>query len=468
MTMANWRRLLKWLGWLVGGAVVLLVAAYLTLLAFNWRDRPPSEGAIRLAAMYRNRPAVPDGDNGYVYAMGFAVDSNGNPRAAGLRRIEWLQEIPDAAQYPLSGDPAPDNQGYMSARSPAAQRLAEACRFASRECVDALEGVDEVMREWLQAEEWLLERYLALLRHEGWLETVPFDGRAPLPSYGMVSDGQKLLLVKAAILASQKDVAAVRSLLASDMRFWRHVLESSDILITKMVAVAALKRTFGVGNLVLRRLPPELAMDAMPQEWATEITDAERSLLRCLVGEWVSAGRLANRTATSGSWLPVSGANSVSAVSRLLSSMMMPLFQPQDMSNRQAEMLIQAVDALNVPLDQFPAALERAGTIFQGSEEGTLPFLYNPIGDVLLWMSSPAYLPYGARVADLEGIRRAAVLTTELRNRKVPAARVRVELEASGVRVPYTGEPYEWDKEEGVIVFRGLEPKERGRHTFKY
>lgn len=115
--MLIWKRLLKWLAWLLGGVLVLVVVAYLTLLAVNWRDRPPSQAAIRLAAMYQNRPPVADGDNAYVYVMGFAAARDEDPRAAGVRRLEWMRNIPDAAQYPLSGDPVPGNESYKAGRS---------------------------------------------------------------------------------------------------------------------------------------------------------------------------------------------------------------------------------------------------------------------------------------------------------------------------------------------------------------
>ena len=466
--MIMWKGFLKWLKRLLGGALLLSVVAYLALLAVNWRDRPPSEDAMRLAALYQNRPTVSAEDNGYVYAMGFATARNGDPHAAGLRRVEWLREIPDDAQSPLNADPAPDDQSYKSARSPAAQSIAEACRSPTHQCIAALGAADEAIRDWLQSEEWLLDRYMTLLRHEGWLETAIFDERAPLPSYAMVLDAQKLLLAKASILASRKDAAGVRSLLTSDVRFWRRVLDSSDILITKMIAVAALKRTYGVGNLALRRLPPELAMDGMPQEWTAPMTDAERSLMRCLVGEWLYADRLMKHMEASGSWQSTVGyENDAGVANRLLRRMTKPLFQPQDLSNRRAEMFIKLVHALNAPFDQFPAALARAEEITQPSDEFILPSVYNPIGDILLWIGSPAFAPYGARVTDLEGIRRAAVLTTELRSRRVPAERVPGELKASGVR-GYTSAPFGWDAEEGAIVFTGLEPNERGRHVFKY
>ena len=57
--MSIWKKLLRLALWLVGGAVALVVVAGdLSLLAVNWRDRPPSEAALKMSAVYRDRPQV--------------------------------------------------------------------------------------------------------------------------------------------------------------------------------------------------------------------------------------------------------------------------------------------------------------------------------------------------------------------------------------------------------------------------
>jgi len=65
----------------------------LALLAINWRDRPPSDAALKFAALYKDRPQVPDNDNGYVYALGFGVAPDADPRQAGLARSAWLRSL---------------------------------------------------------------------------------------------------------------------------------------------------------------------------------------------------------------------------------------------------------------------------------------------------------------------------------------------------------------------------------------
>ena len=467
----NSKRILKWLAWLLGGTLTLVVVAYLTLLLINWRDEPPSEAALQLAAANRDRPAVSDADNAYVHVMGFIVAPNADPHEAGARRIDWLRRLHDQRQLPVGDDPLAGDESYKSTRPAAAQNLSDTCRLASRECAVALEAGTDVMREWVSSEKWLLERYLVLVRHPGWLETAPFDSRAPLPPYGLVFDGQKLLLAKAYLLANQGDAAGVRDLLADDVRFWRHVLASSDILITKMIAVSALNRSFGIGNLVLRQLPAETELQGMPQEWTTPLTDTERSLLRCFTGEWIFGDDLLQEIVASGSWRRLADSEGDANVAdKVVGRALMPLFQPQDTSNRRADMFVRATQAMNVPFEQLPKGLEQARVIFENPNGRSSPLtrLYNPVGDLVLWVSASGFVPYGARVADVEGARRAAVLATELRSRKVDVQKIPEELAASAIRVPYTGEPFIWDVEEQAIVFVGLEQAERGRHTFKY
>src|SRR5690349_8548465 len=107
--MIAWKRLLKASAWLLGGVLTLSIALYVTLLLINWRDRPPSEAALRLTAAYNNRAAIPDADNAYVYVMGFAAAAGEDPNAAGARRIEWLRSLADQAPV-ATDDPAPDHE----------------------------------------------------------------------------------------------------------------------------------------------------------------------------------------------------------------------------------------------------------------------------------------------------------------------------------------------------------------------
>ena len=411
-------RLLKIIATLVGGLLAAVVLVYLALVFVNRHDQPLSQEALRFAQLYRDRPPVANADNGYLYAMGFFTF-----------------------------------QGGKTQRSPALQSLAEACRVVDHACVVALEGTDKIVDEWFASEQWLFDRYRTLLSHSGWRQPKPFDLTARLPAYGTIFQGQRLLLLRARTLAERGDVAGVRELLAQDAHFWRMVLESSDLLIDKMIAVAALNRHFGLGNLVLRQLPADRAMQAMPQEWTQEITPAERSMTCTLAGEWEYFNDLLRKTKEHEPLI------------------YRPLFQPRDTSNKLAAMLARAAHDLDTPYDQYPQVLGRmrAETNHAPAELGLFADLYNLIGAMMTNVPDAYnYGQYGARVADVEGVRRAAVLATTLRSRGVAAADVPAQLAASEIRMPYTNGPFAWDLKEGAIVFTGLEASERARHDIKY
>jgi hypothetical protein len=83
-------------------------------------------------------------------------------------------------------------------------------------------------------------------------------------------------------------------------------------------------------------------------------------------------------------------------------------------------------------------------------------------------VSAPDFTSYAVRVADLEGIRRTALLATELRNQHIPSDLVGQYLRDAQDRNPYNGEPFVWDDAADAIVFTGLESGERGQHSLLY
>ncbi|WP_161827732.1 hypothetical protein [Steroidobacter agaridevorans] len=463
------RGILKGLGWLTGGALALVASCYIALLLINLRDQPPSEFALRLEDIYRNRPAVADADNGYIYVMGFSAAPEADPHEMGLQRVAWLRHRAEHPEDQSPSDPLPGE--YQSPQLPAFEKIRDACGWGANSCDRALAESDATLPEWLPAEQWRVDRYRTLLARPGWLETLPPDVMMPLPAYAPVLDAQRLLLVKAHSLAGQQDADGVREILERDVHFWRGVLTDSDILISRMIAVAALSRHFSMGNLALRRLPPEMQWAAMPEAWRAPFTADELSWHRCFAGEWLYARSVLSQIATgpAAAEAALHGEN-YGFLTRLQDLAIEPLFQLQDTTNQSAEMLVRAADALQVPIEQFTEARTSAAEIFSSSAArvGTVANLYNPVGDMLASVASGSYDSYPPRVADVEGARRAAVLATELRSRKVDVANIRAEIEASALRMPYTGAPFVWDSKAQAILFIGLVPGERGQHSFKY
>jgi hypothetical protein len=459
------RRAFKRFGWTVAALALISLVVYGALLGFNWRDRSPSPAAIRLTAASQARPVIADADNAYVYMMGFAVMHDADPRPAGVARAAWAARF--AAGSTTSPDPIRPAIDIAQSRLPAARELAELCQVASKHCASALSNGGPTLRAWLQDERWLLSRYETLLAHPAWREPTPFDLRIPFPSYSTVLDAQRLFHVRAWDLAHRGDIEALRDLMSSDIRFWRLALRSADVLITKMIAVAALRHHFEFGNLIFRELPPEAIRDAIPEEWFAEISPSERSMLRCFAGEWRYLDKLV-RQAKRGD----EGELKLDEVSPLTQKMLWralnPLLQPQDSSNEAADRFVMLANDLDVPYVDFATALGKLREKFRRDDAASGLPAYNTLGTLLAYSAPTDYSAYAVRVADVEGIRRAALLTATLRADRVSESEVATHVAASTIRDPYNLKPFEWDGRAHAVVFTGLEESDQRRHAFVY
>ena len=453
------RRVFKAAGWTVLGLAALCVVLYLIAVAINWRDQEPSATAVRFANLYRDRPVVADDDNAYVYLMGFGVSPDESPHELGLKRIAWMHGADGGVRLDLADDPLGERPDYRSERPPAISSYLKACGTGGSGCAAAFDAATDGFEQWVATEKWLPERYLALIDHAGWREEVPSSLVGPPPSYGLVMEGQKLLLLDAKVRARKGDHAGVRDLLARDLRFWRRVFESSDTVLTKMIAKGAIDRHFSLGNLVLRSLPSDRAVDALPEEWRTPISDSERSLLRFLVGEWTYMSAVLRNFADS-----YAAANDDSVLASAQNRLAEPFFQPQATINAHAEHYSRLAALLNVPLDRYEAAVGRTAELAQQ----TFPSrsVYNVVGQILTGMGSASYEDYARRIGDVEGMRRAALAVVTMRAASVAPHDMPAALATSPLRNPYTGRPFEWDGE--AVVFRGLEPGTRGEHRHYY
>jgi hypothetical protein len=460
----------------VGGVLALAATLYLVAVAINWKDKEPSLTAIKFAEFYRSRTPVDDEDNAYVFVLGMGAAPGEDVLALGIKRMAWLQESQRDGKRVLKDDPAPQTYDYRSSRSPEINQLIEGCRASnSPSCAAEFEAGDQLHRGWLEKEQWLLNRYRTMLQLSAWREPPFLDAAEPFPPYQVAIDGQWLLLAKAKALAREKDVAGTRTLLEQDIRFWRRMLESSDILISKMIATVALNRHFELGNVVLRQFSPADSVQVLPAEWHAPISDSERSMLRCLVGEWVFSANVV-KTMVDGGDISIEYVQDSEhdffgkATSALTDVLGLPLFQLQDTINKSAEDLSAIAQMVDVPFDQLDGAFQQIENIGDQRADNTfLPkSVYNPVGHILLNISAPAYIPYAKRVADIEGTRRAALTAVLLRQQGVKPGQVAAQLDKIQFTNPYDNKPFVWDSKNGSVVFVGREKGERRVHAILY
>ena len=459
---------LKRLGRVFAAVIGLIVAAYLVLLAINWRDQPPSATVRQFEQELAHRPNVADADNAYLFTLGFGSPPDSDPMAIGLERRDWIVENAGKAHPDSSSDPLPGQYDPQPGRSPAVAELAELCRDGKGKCIGRVVAQPDTAMQWLAEDAWLLDRYDELISKPEFLETIDMNVDAPLPSYAMVFDGQRLLFVSAYLAAADSDEDAVLVALNKDLAFWRMVLANSDLLITKVIATAAITYHFDMGNQVLRVLQSRVDSETVPETWLAGIDDAERSVHRTLVGEWQFSDRMM-KSVTSDSMNPLArdyftGPNWLEKTSwRLL----FPFWQAQDLSNRRAALLKHYIEIFDVPYREVPDARKRAAA--DSAETGwRLGGAYNLAGRLAYEEEYDMFIPYVARVLDLEGVRRAAAVTALLREARVMPTDIAGMLDKADLTNPYTGKPFGWDEQTGEVIFVGLEKGPRGEHRFRY
>jgi hypothetical protein len=339
------------------------------------------------------------------------------------------------------------------------ERFLDLCGTDSLECALAFAESGAVFESWSATHPWLLDRYLALISHTGWREET-LDLQAPLPNYAAVIHGQRLLLLRAKALADRGDISEARELLARDVRFWRTVLASSDILISKMIATAALRQHFGWASLAARSFPAGRSAAELPDEWRAPMNEAELSLERTFAGEWMFFSRMSAAA-------HADYASDWTVATRTFDPLLRPFFQHQDTLNRHAKHLGALAAALDAPLSNYAAATDDASRIARRAASDALPrSVYNLLGSLLLAAGTGDYGSYARRAADVEGMRRAALAVVELRD--AAPADFAAALAASPLRNPYDDAPLGWDESERAVVFDGLEPGQRGEHRFYY
>jgi hypothetical protein len=462
------RKALRVILWVIGAVVALPIVLSLVVLAINFRDRPPSADALALAAPLRGAAEVADADNAYVYLLGFGAPRDGDPAVIGAARAAWLRKMRDDESLPRDLDPyrrdAPDIADLFTSL----QELLKPCgERRDADCFEGLDGSRAKIDATVADAAWLVDRYGRLLAHRAWADVTSNDIPSTHVGYAPASNAHLLFLLHAWSLAAAGDGAGVRDALDADLELWRLGLRSSDSVLGKMIATRYIGASLEWGNLILRRLPASARTDAVPPSWRQPLSDEERSLARAFRGEWNYRQHLLRNMKVYGSLFPTVGPR-LSVGERFSNVLMRTLLQPQDSANQDAALVLRVDALLDGPYAGLPAALVQVSDVVKRPPSGIVDTLYNVAGDLILGSVGEQYADYGARVADLEGMRRAALLAADLRARGIPADSVTAFVTLDGARNPYTGEAFEWIVARKSIDFRGLRHEYRGRSEFLY
>lgn len=455
-------KVLKVIGAIALGLVGLALLLYVIGVVVNWRDQPPSPAAQEIRKIQADRAPVADADNGFIYALGFGVPASEDPQHAGALRKAWLEALNLKPEL-LDADPMKERDGFSPARSRALERVGKACGAAqSVACRDAFLAASLQPRMGL--EELQLARYRELLRRSSWREVIPIDGRAPLPAYGDIIGGQQLLFLDLAARAKSAPPAEIAAALREDLAFWRSTQNSADYLISKMIAVAAIRQHFFFGNLVLREVPG--AQAEVIEAWSVPFSAEELSMRRTMAGELSYAeGVMLRWQNGSDESLIETDEPGLTLRGRIASSLARPFYQHQDQMNYYAALYLDFARRFEAPLPQY-AHIAKS---IEAAQPETISFhVYNAVGHVFRGLAGTwSYVDYPSRVGSIEGMRRAALLTAQLRERGVPLDQMPQEVSGAGLRNPFNGKAFEWNAEEQAVLFVGPHAESsRRQHSY--
>lgn len=461
------RRTVVVVAWSAAAVGLLGVGLYLTALAVNRHDQPVSAEARELQGIHEALPAVADAENGYVYMLGFTAPQGSDARAAGAERAARLRAVGAEAAPSRASDRR--QAAFPSLAAGQAEEAFTICPAGEQAaCFEALREIEDV-GAWLDERAWILARYSRLLSHGRWREIgLPRSGPSPVRLLPALR-AQQAWHLEAWRRAGDHDAQGVREILREDVEFWRLVLADSLAAHSKLLATGALERHFAVANVVLQRLPAERVETAVPEAWRTPLTADERSMRRVLATQWRSERTWVRQLLAEDGDRPDADGAEQTLRHRLGRGLTRAFAQQQDFLNKRAHQFVYVAEQTEEPYDNLRAAFGRARAfdVFSSGDTSWSAPLYNFMLDTMLSRTSALdhYVNLAARVADLEGVRRAALLTAELRGRGVASGDVDAALARATLSDPYTGEPFEWEPQAGEIVFVGVHPSSHYART---
>jgi len=440
-------RMFKFLGVIAGLPVAACVLLFGAAVVVNRHDAAPSADYLHLERLIANRPPLGDAQNGYVYLLGIRAPADVDPRYLGERRLTWFETL-DHDMSRLNDDPGENGITFRNARAHDIGALADDCDSADwRKCQATFASIPDAAR-WNPTDLLLTARYRELIHYPAWREHVGNDIRQPIAGFADAIWGQRLLF----LAMRRADAQTLRDMLSRDHAFWRTVLGSSDTLLTKMIAVSALRQHYRFGNLLLRACSPAVMDSTIPDGWRRPLTREELSLESVLAGEIVQLKSLWRDPAS----------NEFEKTSRV------PFYQPQDVANEMAADYRSVAAAFDVPLSEY-LRVERQ--LLARPMNHVFPSrLYDAGGYFLRSKVRASYEKYALRVAAVEAWRRAALITTQLRARGIPPERLPAELAAAALRNPFDGSSFVWSDADHAVVYEGTEdqPAARRRQVYVY
>ena len=444
------KTLLRWSAGIVLALLALLAIFVVALAAANWRDDPLTPAAARLLAP----PALPvsDAPNAYYVLLGMDAPDGEDAQAAGRRiRAEidrQFRENPARTDY----SQPPYNKAICSSWYDTACSWSQfRCPWRTRvDCVAFYLTAKPRMLQGMAEQAVLRQRYRQFSQIPVFVEPLRHSAQEPWPNDSALMQAAEMRLVEAVLACDSGDLAAGAQILVQEIRVHRRLLADSSQIITKMMAVALLRRDYAVLSNAIEHWPPLARQTALTEAWqplqAREY-DMRREIESDAAGKANLLYQALQTPARSGKFLD-----------RLYAHFGLPNATVNTLARWTAENVRSAEGDPSTADARHRAAIDRMSKeASQVAPYASWRFIRNPEGKTLLLMTHIDWTAYAERIYDLDGYIRLVALQAALQRDGVPLAQVAGYVQRAGpdLRNPYDRQPMQWDAARSMLSFEG-------------
>ncbi|MDR2874931.1 MAG: hypothetical protein LBV44_03255 [Methylobacillus sp.] len=447
-------RVLRWL--LL--AVILLVLGFIALVW--WENRHDEPLLPEVAEAIRFEPPTPEQmrDNGYFTMLGLRAPPDEDAAEAGQRF--FAAQMKNYARYLDTGETIFSVEAYSH------QRIdweSMRCEAEVADCYAYYLEHAQKIKSKLSDPMVLTERYLSLLGKPTYEEIVPpYIAGIPL-GYADVAAASILLDIQAALLLNENRTDEALTLLETNAKIHRRMMQGSRTLMGALVALAMDMRQQRLISSALRHIPAlsseqaqrldALVESSMPVP-LTHALEGERQMILNGILETTR-----HRPSYPDSPKEYQEPHQINWLTELALAL---AYLPNATANDEYSRWKEIVRLSLVPADQLEmevdAIKQKSTDAFNDS--GLLPFpLRNFVGSAMIEVSSLAWVEYVERAHDVEAYHRLIRLQIAALRERVPFEKMPTWLadQPPELRNPYTLQPMDWDAATQSLVFTGAQ-----------
>lgn len=396
--------IVKGVKYLLAFVIAAPIALYVLLLLLNLSDEDKSAQVLAFEDFISEKQQFTTKQNAYISLVGITAAPDEDIHAMGLERMEKLVD------FKVTTKPLPFTDFFdLDAINAQLYSIFSSCQRGDQldeNCQKSLLNQQEKITTLISENQLLIQRYRMITQLPYWYEILSARiGYADGMRYQFFLSLQKLNMLSIWQMAmdQQNSPEEVARLLDQQGVFVRHVLSSTHMLLTKMIAVSAVRSHFNwldflISNTVSNTVSNTeqsseqlIVKQSVVNALSQPLTSAELSLDQIIIGEWLFVQsvhqQMIDETDGEYAWL---------------NFFLMPILKQQATLNLHAAMMKEAVENLTVETNR---AKGNQLCLTDKSWQMLTWYSYNPIGKILVCASQQDFVSYQESLNSVEALR---------------------------------------------------------------